>query len=385
MSNLFFDLASRLRYRHDGATHLFFPHVFFLAMTFRHLSSRTLFVASAVAVVGVLIFWWILWSMAAAKYRDVVDGWISTGRAAGYEITYDEERLFGFPRRVVLRFTNVHWTNSDKITFHADDMDITARMGQWNRFEAKFKEHVELIAPLDDSPDSLRLAGRKGVAQVELDDDGVWKHCRVTLDKAEIGKAPDYVFKVEDLAATAERPSHPPKDHTETGLTLTGEADDVVIPGSMPSPFGATIQKVSAQLRVMGDVPDFRLKTSVGRWNNESGIVEFDAMNLDWGVLKMAAKGTVGFDDDLQPEGAFASVVQNHGAVLKILSDQGYIEERKAAMLNSALSLFAKPAERDGATGLELPVTVQLGGLFLGPVRLFAFPPIEWTPPPSSP
>jgi len=41
---------------------------------------------------------------------------------------------------------------------------------------------------------------------------------------------------------------------------------------------------------------------------------------MEWGDLHLAAKGTIGFDNDLQPEGAFAGVVADPGAVLKILS-----------------------------------------------------------------
>jgi hypothetical protein len=50
----------------------------------------------------------------------------------------------------------------------------------------------------------------------------------------------------------------------------------------------------------------------------------------------------------------------------------------------SALELFAKPAGQ-GKKTLELPITVQLGGLFFGPIRLFTFPEIEWPvePPPA--
>jgi hypothetical protein len=47
-------------------------------------------------------------------------------------------------------------------------------------------------------------------------------------------------------------------------------------------------------------------------------------------------------------------------------------------MLDSALNLFAKHATVAGKTGIEVPITVQLGGLFLGPVRIFEFHEINW-------
>jgi hypothetical protein len=58
--------------------------------------------------------------------------------------------------------------------------------------------------------------------------------------------------------------------------------------------------------------------------------------------------------------------------------DNGFIAPRQEGMLNSALSLFARPAKDGEGPGIEIPITVQLGGLFLGPVRIFTFPEIEW-------
>src|SRR5262249_38659530 len=142
--------------------------------------------------------------------------------------------------------------------------------------------------------------------------------------------------------------------------------------------------------RVMDAVPDFRKKESVDAWNHDSGIVEFDNLHMEWGPLMLTAKGTMGFDDDLQPEGAFSSTIGNQDEVLKALMRSNFIAQRQEAMLSSAMSLFAKPSSVDSITGVEVPIAVQLGGLFLGPVKIFSFPQIEWpaaqaSQPPSQP
>jgi hypothetical protein len=92
----------------------------------------------------------------------------------------------------------------------------------------------------------------------------------------------------------------------------------------------------------------------------------------------MIAKGTVGFDDDLQPEGAFASTIGNQDKILEILTKAGFIAAGQQEMLSSAMRLFAKPSPIHGESGVDVPLAVQLGGFFLGPVKIFAFPPIEW-------
>ena len=346
-----------------------------------HIRRIAITVGTVITIIAIL--WWGIWSIAASQYRSVLNGWISSGRAAGYEITYDDQKLFGFPRHMVLRFTNVHWKNNDNISFHADDIDIAATPWEWQSFEAKFKNHVEIDAPINDSGLALILGGEDGRAHVELDREGFWKLSRISLLHAQVGQTPNYVVLAEKLEASAERPTLLPKDHTEAGLTLTGSAENITLPSAMPSPFGLKMAKLNVAMRVMGDVPDFRKRESVDVWNKISGVVEFDKLNMNWGPLNLKSKGTMGFDDDLQPEGAFSSEIDGHEAVLKALMEHDFIARSQAGMLNSALSLFAKPVvlgHNSESNAVELPIAVQLGGLFLGPVRIFTFPEIDWPP-----
>lgn len=343
---------------------------------------RRLFIAACTTIVITTVVWWALWSIAAGQYRRVIDGWIEQNRAEGYRITYDSRELSGFPRHVTLRFTNVNWRSNTNIGFHADDIDISAIPWQWENYEATFKNNVQIDVPTDESGIALVLGGEDGHAHVKLDKAGIWKFSDVSLRNAKIGRAPGYLFTAEELEATAERPEHPPQDTKEPGLKLSGEATKVALPDSMPTPFGNTMEKVSAEIRVMGNVPDFRRRESVEAWNQNFGMVQFERLHMEWGPLTITAKGSMNFDDDLQPEGAFSSALANHEKVFKALMEHDFIPKRQEAMLSSALSLFAKPAE--DAEGIELPIAIQLGGLFLGPVTIFTFPQIEWpaAPPP---
>ncbi len=330
-------------------------------------------------LVTLTVLWWGVWSIAAAQYRNVMDRWIDEGRASGYHITYDEHRLFGFPRRVTLRFSNVQWTNTDAIEFHADTIDIAAWPWQWQAFDVKFKNRVQITAPIDDTGQALIVGGENGRAHVELDGDGIWKLSRVALTDAAVGRTPNYVFRAAKLNVAVERPDMPPQNHKQVGLTLTASGENITLPAEAASPFGLTMPLLTVALRVMDDVPDFRKKESVAAWNRDMGVVEFDDLQMEWGPLALKAKGTVGFDDDLQPEGAFASVIGGPEAVLKALGEHGFIAAGQQEMLSSSLSLFAKPANVTATkSGIEVPIAVQLGGFFLGPVKIFNFPEIRW-------
>ena len=102
-------------------------------------SPRFFFVAATTAIVIFAVTGWSLWSLAAAQYRDIIDGWIVAGRAAGYEISYDSRQTFGFPRHIIMRMTNLHWRNADGIDFHTNDMDIAVIPWNWNRLMPSLK------------------------------------------------------------------------------------------------------------------------------------------------------------------------------------------------------------------------------------------------------
>jgi hypothetical protein len=318
-----------------------------------------------------------MWWVTANQYREVVEGWIEQGRTAGYQISFDHQRLFGFPNHITLRFDNLRWKNNDAITFTADHMDLSARPWKWEIYNAHLKGHAAIEMPADDAGHSLVLSGDNGRAIVTLDRQGVWLLSTVSLDNAAFGRSPDYLFRVSHFQATAQRPPHPPENHTEPGLLLTSEATTVALPSAMPSPFGPTMAALAVKLRVMGSVPDFRRKDSLSAWNKDMGVVEFDELHMAWGALNLWAKGTMGFDDDLQPEGAFSSTIDGHQDAFKALLELGFIPKRQENMLNSALTLLARPAAGDHP-GIEAPIAVQLGGLFFGPIRIFSFPMIEW-------
>ena len=340
-------------------------------------SPRFFFIATVTAIVTITIVGWSLWSLSAAQYRRIIDGWIDEGRAAGYQISYDKRQTFGFPRHIVMRLANLHWRNADGIDFRTDDMDIEVTPWNWNQFDAKFKNHVSLAAPLDTEGRALMLSSGEGRAHIKLDDDGIWTRAELALRDAKLGLSPNYLFGAERLSVAVERPVDPPKDHTQAGLSLEGEADSIDVPEAMPSPFGNKANKLSMHMRVMGPVPDVRKRSSVDAWNKDSGIVEFDDFSIDWGVLNMESKGTLGFDDDLQPEGAFAGTVAKPKETMQALIDKGFVAMHDQDMLDAMMEMFARPAPH-GSKGMDMPITVQLGGLFFGPVRVTTFPEIEW-------
>lgn len=347
-------------------------------MHFIDFARRNRIITIVILVLGVTAVFWILWFVGATKYQSVVDNWIRLGRWEGYEISYDRREEFGFPKQTVLRFTNVRWKNTDGIEFHAGDLDISAGLWETKNFKAKFKGQVEIDAPGDPDHYSLILAGEAGSVEVKLSDDGLWEDCSLSMKMARVGRAPDYIFLADAIKLSAHRPSNDPKTAKEAGLNLSSEFENITLPAAMPPTFGSKMSSLQVDLRLMGPVPDFRKKSSVEAWNKLNGLVDFDRFNMEWGPLLIDSRGTMNFDDDNQPEGVFAAVVGHQDQVLDKLTKGGFIAATQQDILGSAMRLLAKPAKVQGADGVEVPIAIQLGGFFFGPVKIFAYPPIEW-------
>ena len=298
-------------------------------------------------LLGVFVVWGGLWLVTSIRFQKQIEGWLAAERAAGYEFSFDENRSSGSPFAVTRGFRNLNWKNGKSTSFHANVLTLTTRPWDWRAFEAAFHHGAELTTTLPGSKDPLTFQGEQGSVDFFL-------------------------------------PLLAPIDHTETGLSLSGQAERLLIKTPKPQPFGDTIGRADVALHVMGPLPDFTKKDSVIAWNADSGVIEVDAFNLDWGVLKLSVKGTLALDTALQPEGAFSGQIGNREAVVKALVDKNWIKKNEAGLLNATLNQLPKSAgaeKKNGSSdtpGETIPLSVQSGGLFLGPVRVITIPALIW-------
>jgi hypothetical protein len=341
--------------------------------------------AALIAIAASIVLWWAVWSIAASQYRTFVDNWIATHHVAGYDVTYQSRDAEGFPFDISLHFTDFVLQNSDGVRIHANDVSLSTIPWRWHRFNAKLKHGFEIAIPFTGSKTLHIVTDETARDHTELAENGDWKLIDLDLADAKALWGDDPFFSADKFAIALDRPETPPQNSQEPGLTIAGSAANMIMPPGLDQPFGEKIAKIDVALRVMGDVPDPRKKESVAAWSNGAAVVQFDKFVLNWGPLLLSARGTLGLDDDLQPEGAFSADIGNHKEILKTLMAQNYIPKRDAGMLDSAINLFTKKVTVEGATGIQAPIAVQLGGLFLGPVRIFEFSDIKWgdEPPPA--
>ena len=136
-------------------------------------------------------------------------------------------------------------------------------------------------------------------------------------------------------------------------------------------------------MKVIGKLTLSRSVVNLARWRDAGGIIEIDTIQGTYGALKTHAVGTVALDKDLQPLIAMSAKFQGFFPAIDAFKKAGYIRSGDAAIAKLVLGVLSKRGPKGGRS-ISLPLTLQDGQLFAGPVPLMAVPAIDWGEDPPS-
>lgn len=315
------------------------------------------------------------WWVAARGVESGVHDWVEAQRAQGIDVRFSALSLGGFP--FALRAT-------------ASDGAITARNLEWSG------QAVVAEAPVwDPKTITLTLPGRQrlsidaggtnlparleamgGNGRVILGDDGQPVETVLTFaDVAVTPMAPHATpAAVKTITLTLTRPTLPPADSQETGLSLAVSADGITLPPEAAA-LGAAMEKAEAVVRVQGRPPAPE-PASLSAWSRNGGTVELERLAVNWGPMRLSLNGTFALDHDLQPQAAMTMEVR--GAQETLTALQTLLKPKDVNMARTVLSMLSRPAADDGKPVVTAPVTIQSRALFLGPLRVAAVPEVVW-------
>ncbi|MCH9012285.1 MAG: DUF2125 domain-containing protein, partial [Proteobacteria bacterium] len=94
------------------------------------------------------------------------------------------------------------------------------------------------------------------------------------------------------------------------------------------------------------------------------------------GPLDLRAEGTAALDQRLRPQGAFTARIRGLPDALDAFAARGLIEPGVAFALKLTALALAKQRDETGKAVVELPITLQDGLFYLGPVALFRLAPV---------
>src|SRR5262249_13350901 len=109
------------------------------------------------------------------------------------------------------------------------------------------------------------------------------------------------------------------------------------------------------------------------------GDVELRDIELAWGGLWLRGDATLALDRALQPQMVGSFAVANLGKVLDRLAAAGVLSTGAAASAQIMFAALAVAPPDGGLPQVKLPLTVQDGALFMGPLQLAQLRPVDWS------
>lgn len=161
--------------------------------------------------------------------------------------------------------------------------------------------------------------------------------------------------------------------HLQPSLELSISADSLSFPSLDRQPLGSLIKKLRAGFRVLGPISQYN-KVAVNNWRQDGGTLEITWFQTVWGPLDFRATGTVTVDAQLRPLAAMTTEIRGYVEAVNALAEKNIISNSTAKTGQIALNLLAAASVDDTPPVLTLPLTVQDGALYLGPIKLAQVP-----------
>lgn len=289
-------------------------------------------------VLATILVWSGVWAFAAMQFNKTIRTMVKDAKERGLLVSYEEQSTGGNPFTVNIVMHNFALATQSGANLKAGRATFYMNLWDWASVAAKLRDGVS-------------------------------------------GQLMDLPFTADSLKFGFAYPERAPLNYRSPGLSVWMQPFDMKLTTDTPLPFGNTIAEGLFSLRIMGPVPDFSKKESVAAWNDASGVFEFDRFYVVWGPVTVNANGTVGLSPSLQPEGAFSGRIEGLDQGIDALARQGAITKRQEALVRNSINVLSRPSGLTGNSTPIVPISIQGGNLYLGPVRLMDLPDLKWDEP----
>ncbi len=114
---------------------------------------------------------------------------------------------------------------------------------------------------------------------------------------------------------------------------------------------------------------------SARAWRDAGGRVALGPASLRWGPLAALGQGSVGLDDQLQPDAAGTVDASGLPDLLDALARSGAVPGPAASAAKAVLAVLSAPS---GGKSVHLPVVLSRGILSVARYPLLRVPPLAW-------
>ncbi|MGF1609398.1 MAG: DUF2125 domain-containing protein [Kiloniellales bacterium] len=331
---------------------------------------------AALAAGGVAVYW----HWAAERLETAIAEWTAAQRERGYEIAYDGPLIEGFPTRLAARFdapkiSSPGAASGDGWRWAGPPVAGEAKLWAPLTIELRFPGRHEIARRVGGVELPATLAAKTAAAVIELGIDGHVERAHLTLIDPSWDDPVTGQITAKQLLAAFGSPLAAGRARQDY-LPLMAVIHRLELPEHLQTPLGRRVPEVRIDAMLRGTPPPGPPPAALAAWRDAGGVLELHNGVLQWGPLTLSGDGTLTLDQELRPLGALSARIRGLGAALDKFADAGLIERGQAIAIELAATALAGERDESGEQVVVLPLTLQDGWLYLGPVRLFPLSPV---------
>src|SRR5579871_341710 len=332
--------------------------------------------AGVVALAAIYVGYWFF---LVHVMRQDIGYWTANQRAAGYVVSMGEPQIDGFPFAVSARIAAPSIIGPGAAwRWQGPDIDLSIR--PWAPFDVLFqapgRHRVDLAGdkPHWDEIDANNLELELAIDSANVVHKATLRLNGVSLLDSRAGKS-----AITTASLVAQLPWPPPGDPSKSALDFVLDAAGIDIPDSQTSPLGQRVDSLHAAGQVMGaPPPDLSPRQALIAWQYAGGIVQMREGDLAWGPLALSGNSTITLDRNLQPIAAGTLKASGLNETLDAFVAAGMLQEGPARLAQFMFAALAKAPPEGGKPQVQVPLTLQDGFLYMGPIKLTQVRPIDW-------
>lgn len=342
------------------------------------------YIILSAAVLLAIIAYTAYWFVIADRIEQGLIKWAAARRADGMAVEYSTLKLTGFPLRMQAQATDVRIAGPGQTpAWQWRSAQLTGNVLPYNL------NHIILTAPHSQDI-SLRINGgdleeyqlapqrmraslilqRGTLTRMDLDIEGGEMHGgRLKQQALTLGRAQLHFRSGENGDVDAKALQGP------VLFDISLKLENLDYSGFVNSALGAHVARLALTASIEGAWPELSGTAGIQQWRDAGGVAQVKAMEIDWGPLKLNAAGTLALDKQNRPIGSLTANLLGHEGLIKGLQGAGQLSQDEARAASTGLAIIAMASgAKEG--GLALPMVLQDGVMFAGPLRIAKLKPL---------
>ena len=334
-------------------------------------------------LVALVVGWTALWYWSASALEGALLAWQAQQRERGISVEYSGPEIAGFPVGLTAHFADPSAASARGWRWTGPEVAGAAKVWAPLTIESVFAgRHDVAVTPRPGTPE-LQFSAEAAEAQAttSLLSDGSLEQAQFRLSGLAV-TPPTGGLATAELVTGQYGPSLADASGAPLRTELRAQAEKVTLPDRVRVPLGQDVERAGLDAVVVGALPSGPPDQALAQWRDAGGEVEVRRLELIWGPMTLEAEGDASLDSQFRPIGAFTARVHGLIETIDALARDGVIPQGQALAIRIAiLALGGNAGSAGGGTessgpDLEVPITLQNGRLFLGPVPLFPLSPV---------